>query len=351
MIYKNIYRVQRDRHRTWSGRAVEHARRAPGVALVSVLLVVALATAFASQMISRHALTVAHARQVFDGAQAREYAFGAEAYARQLLFEDWTTDNAVDTLVEAWSLPSEPFQIEGGRIELAIADLERRFNLNAVTSAENLQRLKLLMVHLELDPNLADAWFDWIDRDETVYGFGAEDEDYLLVEPAYRAANRAAVSTSTMLAVEGFSKDVHERLLPHVALFPVQELKVNVNTSGAEVLRSLGHAFTLEETEALMEIPREFRDVAEAVARYAGLSDSAQALTVASAFFEVRVRVELRGARAELISMLHRDPRSGAIRLLGRNFGRRVPSIFDEESADAEDTTGVRGPSITDTVL
>lgn len=320
----------------WRGRWRPTARRFSGVALVSVLLVVALASAFASQMISRQALTVAHARQVFDGAQAREYAFGAEAYARQLLFEDWTTDNTVDTLLEAWSLPTQPFEIEGGRIELAITDLERRFNLNSVTAPRNLQRLKRLMAHLELDANLADAWLDWIDRDETVYGFGAEDDEYLLAEPAYRAANQAAAGTSTMLAVKGFTMDVHERLSPYVALLPVDELKVNVNTGGAEILRSLGNSLALEEAEALTETPREFRDIAEAREQYVGLADSAEVLTVTSAFFEVRVRVELGEARAELISMLHRNPNTGRVRLLGRNFGRRVPSISHGTNASGE---------------
>lgn len=317
-------------------REIGHARPASGVALVSVLLVVALASAFASQMISRQALTVAHARQVFDGAQAREYAFGAEAYARQLLFEDWSTDNTVDTLLEAWSVPTQPFEIEGGRIELTVADLERRFNLNAVTAPENLQRLKRLMVHLELDPNLADAWLDWIDHDETVYGFGAEDDVYLLAEPAYRAANQTADSASAMLAVKGFTMDVHERLSPYVALLPVNELKVNVNTSGAEVLRSLGNSLTIEEARALMETPREFRDVAQAREQHAGLTGSAEMLTVTSAFFEVRVRVELNDARAELISMLHRNPITGEVRLLGRDFGRRVPSTFDGSTVSGE---------------
>lgn len=320
----------------WRGSWRPTARRISGVALVSVLLVVALASAFASQMISRQALTVAHARQVFDGAQAREYALGAEAYARQLLFEDWTTDNTVDTLLEAWSLPTQPFEIEGGVIELAIADLERRFNLNSVTVPRNLQRLKRLMAHLELDPNLADAWLDWIDHDETVYGFGAEDDEYLLAEPAYRAANQAAAGASTMLAVRGFTMDVHARLSPYVALLPVNELKVNVNTGGADVLRSLGNSLTLEEAAALTDTPREFRDIAEAREQYGGLADSTEVLTVTSTFFEVRVRVELGEARAELISTLHRDPNTGRIRLLGRDFGRRVPSTSHGTNASGE---------------
>ena len=308
-----------------------------GVALVSVLLVVALASAFASQMVSRQALTVAHARQVFHGAQAREYAFGADAFARQLLFEDWSADSTRDTLLEAWSLPGEPFEIEGGLIELTIVDLERRLNLNAVNQPKNLQRLKQLMANLELDPNLADAWRDWIDWDETIYGFGAEDGDYLMAIPPYRAANQAAASTTSMLAVKGFSRAVHERLAPYVAAFPGDQLKVNVNTVGAEVLRTLGPGLTPEAIEVMMESPREFQNVAEAKTQYPGLSASEEVLTVTSEFFEVRIRVELDGARAELISMLHRNPASGEIRLLRRNFGRRVPSIYDVGPVEDED--------------
>ena len=303
--------------------------------MVSVLLVVALASAFASQMVSRQALTVAHARQVFHGAQAREYALGAEAFARQLLFEDWSADGTRDTLLEAWSLPGEPFEIDGGLIEMKVIDLERRFNLNAVGRPENLQRLKQLMANLDLDPNLADAWRDWIDPDETVYGFGAEDDDYLMAVPAYRAANQAATSTSAMLAVKGFSKGVHAHLEPYVATLPSEQLKINVNTVGVEVLRTLG--LTSETIEVMMESPREFQDVAEAKTQYPGLSAGEEVLTVISAFFEVRIRVELDGARAELVSMLHRDPASGEIRLLRRNFGRRVPSIYEAGSAEDED--------------
>ena len=323
--------------RRHTGTALGQVRRVSGVALVSVLLVVALASAFASQMVSRQVLTVAHAQQVFHGAQAREYAFGAEAFARQLLFEDWSADSTMDTLLEAWSLPGEPFEIEGGLIELTIVDLERRLNLNAVNQPENLQRLKQLMANLELDPNLADAWRDWIDWDETIYGFGAEDEDYLMAVPPYRAANQAAASTTSMLAVKGFSSAVHERLAPYVAALPVSELKVNINTVGAEVLRALGNSPAPEAIEVMIGSPREFQNVDEAKTRYPGLSAGEEVLTVASAFFEVSIRVELDGARAELISMLHRNPASGEIRLLRRNFGRRVPSIHDLDPVEDED--------------
>ncbi|MCY3820733.1 MAG: type II secretion system minor pseudopilin GspK [Gammaproteobacteria bacterium] len=338
MIYHVINLIEERRHASsdLAVHAGERVRRVSGVALVSVLLVVALASAIASQMISRQSLTIAHARHVFEGGQARQYAFGAETYARQLLFEDWSNNNALDTLLENWALPIRPFEIEGGRIELAIVDLERRLNLNAVRSPKNLQRFKRLLAQLELDPNLADAWLDWIDGDETVYGYGAEDEDYLLAQPAYRAANQPAASASAMLAVKGFTKAAYERLMPHVALLPDSELRVNANTAGGTVLYSLGASFATEEAEAPAESAREFKDIAEAVTQYPGLRDSVEALTVTSAFFEVQVRVDLGDARAELVSTLYRDPVTGRIWLLGRDFGRRVPSTYEAVPAGTE---------------
>ena len=319
-----------------SHSSIAAPRRAGGVALISVLLVVALTSAFASQMMSRHALAVAHARQVMDGAQAREYALGAEAFARQLLFEDWTTDSTMDTLAEAWAAPIQPFAIEGGRIELAIIDLERRFNANAVAPPKNLDRFKRLMAQLELDPNLADAWRDWIDRDELVHGFGGEDADYMLMAPAYRAANRPAANASEMMAVKGFTREAYERISPYVALLPIDQFKVNINTADAIVLGSLEATLAPDEIQSLMDTAREFKNVAEAVARYPGLAKRADLLTVSSEFFEVRVRVEWIESRAELISMLHRSPDSGEIRLLSRDFGSRVASIFETVESRSE---------------
>ena len=301
-----------------------------GVALVSALLIVALASALAHQMISRHSLTIAHAKQTFSGAQAREYVLGAEAFARQLLHEDWadTATRDADTLAEEWATAKAPFSVEGGELSLAIVDLDRRLDLNGVSGAsgpDHLARLKCLFENMALDPNLADAWLDWVDEDRDVHGFGAEDDTYLLAEPPYRTANRKAAGVSELRAV--VEPDAYEALRAHVAATPAERPRINVNTAGYEVLRCL--SLPDDVASRLVESERDFQDVAEAAADHAALGASVNALAVTSEFFEVLARAELDGVRAELRSTLHRDPTSGAVRLLGRDFGHRFEPPSD----------------------
>ena len=306
-----------------------------GVALVSTLLIVALASALAYQMVERHALTIAHARQTFDGAQAREYLLGAEQFARQLLHDDWQDDDtrAADTLLEDWAAPDTPFAIEGGQLRLSIVDLDGRLNLNGVvgdSGPDNLERFRCLLTNLGLEPNVADAWLDWVDEDGDVHGFGAEDDTYLMADPAYRAANRQAAGASELLAITG--AETFEAVRPHVAATPARRPRINVNTAGYEVLRCLN--LSEDAAERLVESEREYDDVAAVAADYAALGASVGALAVQSEFFQVAARVELSGARAQLTSLLHRDPTSGAVRLLARDFGRRfeVPADSDGDT-------------------
>ena len=142
-----------------------------GVALVSVLLIVAVTTALAYEIANRHAFGVAISRQMLEASQAREYALGGEQYLRQVLYADWEdeTTRAKDTLLEDWSTATQAFEVDDGSIELRVVDLQARFNLNSVVGAggpENTARLKRLFTHLELDPSAVDAWVDWIDGDQ-----------------------------------------------------------------------------------------------------------------------------------------------------------------------------------------
>ena len=60
-----------------------------GVVLLSMLLILALLSALGYQMVSRHSLVVAQARYTFTHDQTLSYALGGEAFARQILYEDW----------------------------------------------------------------------------------------------------------------------------------------------------------------------------------------------------------------------------------------------------------------------
>ena len=352
-------------------------RRAEGIALISVLLMVAVATTVAYQVATRHALTVAQSRQALDGSQARLYALGGEEYARQLLYQDWedAEGQLKDTLLEAWAgvVPEEEdeppwgraerqrpeadgasydaveqppaggsqllaFDIDdGGRLQVRIDDLSGRFNLNAVAGSDgagNLVRLKRLLTSLGVDENAADAWRDWIDDDEDVQGFGAEDADMLLRDPPGRASNQRAVHTSEFMAATGLPAQQFGTLAPHVAALPLDEQRVNVNTASAVVLDALAANFESGEAESLANGERDFGDVESVVAAHATLGESVGVLAVSSDFFRVQVLAEVGDSRAELTSTIHRDYASGALTVLTRSFGNRFETTQSPQPAE-----------------
>lgn len=324
-----------------SGRR-SHTR---GVALVSILLIVAVATALAYEMASRHTLDVVRSRLLFDTSQARQYALGGEAYARQLLYADWkdAKTRAKDTLLEEWAAASPTgeggaFAIEHGTLAIRIEDLRSRFNLNALLGQDgeaNKARLALLLRHLQLNPDIADAWMDWIDADQKRTGHaGAEDSDYSLREPARRAANQPAVHVSEFRLVAQLPRDEFEQLLPHITVLPQPELVVNVNTATDVVLAALNEKISPTEAQQMHMVPRDFDSVQQAVAEHAKLSENAKSLAVNSDFFLVRTRAEVGEARVQLASSLYRDAASGVITVYARSFGDR----FDSAAAQAAQT-------------
>ena len=345
---------------------------ARGVALVSVLLIVSVATALAYEMASRHTLDVVRSRLLFDTSQARQYAFGGEAWARQLLYADWEDSDGrtKDTLIEEWALtdPGEEadatagvgaiggfggrregrkgrsgrdesgaraFEIEHGTLTVRIEDLRARFNLNALVgekAAENKERFQRLLEHLELTPELADAWQDWIDADESVTGHGAEDLDYLMRTPARRAANQPAAHVSELRAVAPLSREEFLRLLPHVAALPQPDLLVNVNTATAPVLAALSGKLSVADAEQLNLQARDFDTVRDAIVEHAKLGEAEAQLGVRSEFFLVRARAQVDDVVVELTSRLHRDPANGRIRVFARSFG----DVFDWNAVTPE---------------
>ena len=299
-----------------------------GVALVSVLLIVAVVSALAYHLMTHHSLTLAASRQLFEQAQLREYALGGEIFARQMLYEDWEQESSrpIDTFLEKWSKPFNPPQIEDGKVEIRVTDLAGRFNLNSVVGGgglENHARLKRLYRALNIDPSLADRWLDWIDDDSEVTGLGLEDGDYLLYDVPYRTANQPAAHLSEVALAAGLSREEFARFRSHVTVLPPLRLGVNVNTATSSVLESLGPNFGPSEAQSLVQSEREYEDIESFTADYAALGDSAGVLAVRSDYFEISVRVEWFESRVVLTTVVYRDPSSGQLSVLSRDFGQK----------------------------
>lgn len=311
--------------------------RQRGVALITVLLVFALATVIAAEMLRRSQLGLRGVGNLLATRQAYYYALGGEAFARQILARDVLDGHgAVDTLDETWARTGEQpaFEIENGKMTVVIADLQGRFNLNSVIDADGRRDdggfalFQQLLAGLQLNPGLASEWLDWIDRGQEVAPNGAEDADY----GGGRTADRAETDPSALRQLRSMKPDDYARLAPHVATLPKAmpspqgppvaiATPVNVNTADAAVLRAI-----LGEAQASQVLARQksggYTSTAQLPPGRADLFD------VHSNFFEVLVTVNYDNRWQRLRTVVWRDSLTGATTVIAR---ARVPLADDND--------------------
>ena len=307
--------------------------RQDGVALLTALLVLAIASAAAVGMVWHQQFDIRRTENLMHAAQAWEHALGGEFWARGLLQEDASDDGSrmVDELQEDWAQPLPPTPIEGGVVAGRIFDLQARFNLNGLAppaagndreqqdpvAALRLEAFRRLLALLELDPAAADAVVDWIDADgDARFPGGAEDAEYLAMDPPYRAANRPFAETGELRLVRGIDDKAFDLLAPLVSALPDAAATINVNTAPALVLRCIDGAIDEAVPEELVrrreEKPFANRDEFRQTVREILGSDQVlpadldPLFDVKSEYFMVDSRVQYGRARLRLLSFLHR---------------------------------------------
>ncbi|MDQ7015828.1 MAG: type II secretion system minor pseudopilin GspK [Gammaproteobacteria bacterium] len=325
--------------------------RSQGVALITVLLVVALATIATTAMVSRQQMDIrlTQARLLLE--QARHIALAGEGLGRVLLSQD-RKKNKTDDLSEDWAMSTPPLPIDSAQIMGCVIDQNSRFNLNNLITAQGklnpaasgqLQRLLQL---LELDPALANAIEDWLDADINPSGSGgAEDDFYSSLPQAYRSANRALLDLSELRAVRGITPEIFNTLEPYLTALP-SVTKINVNTASELNLQALHNKITPTAAKTLLDqrptansaLPEANSPVDNGTSQDAfqnidnfiqqlvssGVSLTAsdksqirQSADVSSDYFQTRVIVTLGAAHYILYSLLYRD-NTGATRVLQR---------------------------------
>ncbi len=218
--------------------------RQRGVALITAIVVVAIATVLAVHIGTRAALDLRRTAGLVALDQGWHVALSAEAWAAEVLRDD-IEDSEIDHLGEAWAQPLPPLPLDNGEMRGALEDMQGRFNLNSLVNSEreiddaSVARFERLLVLVGAQPRWARILADWIDTD-TVPQIpeGAEDGTYLSQNPPYRAANGVIATTTEMMALPGMTRDEFERIRPYVAALPVGT-PVNLCTAKAQVLAAL----------------------------------------------------------------------------------------------------------------
>ncbi len=305
-----------------------------GVALVTALLVVSLATVAAVAMATRLQVDMRRTANLLHGEQAYAYAIAAESWACVILRRD-AGESEHDALAEDWATALPPIAVEGGFVNGHIYDLQGRFNVNSLVGTDGkpderqLAYFQRLLTVLGLEPALAPALLDWIDADiNAISPDGAEDDSYLLAQPPYRAANRPLASISELRLVQGYTAEVMAVLAPHVTALP-GPTAINVNTATPVMLQALHEQLTESDVEMLLADRGEdgYTEMNAFMASdaLAGLELTVD-LDVKSEWFSVLTDVTVGRGQARLESRIFRDQES--LRVVDRTRTRLRPQII-----------------------
>jgi general secretion pathway protein K len=312
--------------------------RQRGVALITAVLIVALATMLAASVSFKGYLDQRRSANAFAMDEGFEVALGGEAWASDALRRDKQQNSKTDDFTEEWATPIPPIPIEGGEFEGQLEDMQGRFNLNSLVTLEGgqlkfdqiaINRFERLLELLELEPKWAKIIADWIDSDIAPnFPDGAEDPTYTGLTPPYRTANMPLTRASELLAIAGFGLERYRKLEPFVTALPIGT-SINLCTASPELLDALvanKRQFTLARENTVET--RKQRCFPNKQDYESGLSaDEKQELVAGkvidqtSSYFRSTIWVTIGTTQFTLYSLLYRSGNNGLVRPILRSHG------------------------------
>lgn len=304
-------------------------RHREGMALLTVLLLVAVMSVVAVAVLDDVRFSVRRATNLEIRSQAQWYAAGAESLARGEIAQLLAAGPARTPLDPVWNGRTVSFPIDDGTISATVSDGQDCFNLNSLVLGfgEDLTARPLggaqfralgrtVGVPAGRMEQIADALTDWLDADTIPMPLGAEDGAYAGLARPYRTGGVMLVEVSELRAVKGVDADIYRRLRPYICALPTTRLSpLNVNTLTPEQapLLSMLTDGALEPGRARAVIaarPRQgWPDTGAfwsqtALATVAVDPDARDQITVLTRFFDLKVDVDLGGSRAVRTALL-----------------------------------------------
>jgi general secretion pathway protein K len=307
--------------------------RQRGIALITAMVLVAIAAVLATAIGFASAMSAKRATTMFGADQSLLAGEGAEAMASYVLKQSVTGATTM-SLDQPWAQPYGPIPLgEGVTLEFAqIEDQQGKFNINnladgGATDQYSVQTFQQLLTLLGLETKWAGILADWIDVDNTPNSpDGAEDSVYLAQTPPYRAANMPVTSISELLAMPGFGRERYNRLAPYITALP-PGTPINICTASGVLLDALsGKTEYSTDASILANGRQQNKGCFPTQSAFQGsITGNAQAQTAGrfgttSSYFRLRSIITIGTARFTLYSLLYTDP-SGQIRPIIRTFG------------------------------
>lgn len=351
-----------------------------GVALITVLLIVALVTIVAAEMAVRLQFQIKRTENLAFNQQAYWFAMGGESLVSLVLNESLAAKSGQFNLSQPWAVEEMSFPLEGGAtISGSVKDLSSCFNLNAsikppaknedgskpnvsneqsrndandandsgrtenskTFDIEPEQQLQFLLENAGLDSydaeQVRDAILDWLDADSITRGYGAEDYVYEAKAAPYITANGHFVDLSELKLIQGLdtiaSKNVLDDLLELACVVPnYAEQTLNVNTikdDQAGVLTAMfGNKLSMQDAKSIISTRpiegfakiEDFWDLSEIKAIGNISARVKKQFSVTSKYFKLKTRTEYNQSWVDLSSIFALD-KNGKFVVIARKIG------------------------------
>lgn len=218
-----------------------------GIALLSVLLLVAVMAIVTTLILDRVNLAVRLAGNAGAADRARFAALGAERFAAREIKRRLDQSPARTVNVGGWLGAPTVLPVDDGSgavVTATVRDGGNCFNLNSVVAGEpgdlasrpvGIGQFAGLMTALGVPAQdaaaLADALADWIDTDQLPLPAGAEDAFYTQGQRPFRTAGQLLQDKGEVQALRGMTPQLYARLEPWICALPDAILSpINVNT-------------------------------------------------------------------------------------------------------------------------
>ncbi len=276
-----------------------------GVALLSVMLLVTVASVLSAQLMQQTSSALIEAGLSEQYRQAYWYSRAGETLGRQILNEDLRDAQnrlqaSSDSHHDKWAQRFHDFELDDGMLNITIIDLQSRINLNAMqgkaaNSAE--AALRALWSQQNLPSAQLEVLIDHLDK-------------------------HRFHDVSELTALFDFDQRVITELHTLLVALPDSRLAININTANEQVLRALLPNESAQQVRKLIEMRTADAFSSLDQLPLSNYAPSSTKLDVKSEYFEVQAHAQFGKAHHYLRTRLHRTV-DGDIRIIDRAEGKQ----------------------------
>ena len=193
-----------------------------GVAIISVMIVIALISASVSLMLQRFGKDLQQTKYTLNQTQALNHLYSIETWAKIILSND---ESGFDNLNEDWATAITPIEIQGGSLYGKLTDLQSRLNLNNLIDLKTDSYL----------PQYRSFFYDCINRLNTQLSQQAMADTIFSYAVNQPPKPKLFEQLAELKNIKTITEKDYLKIKPYLSTLPTLS-PINLNTAGKEVL-------------------------------------------------------------------------------------------------------------------